>query len=78
MSAEPVCHSLETILASGYQEMPLDPTPDMPGLGFCLKHKVHQAFRCTDGLWHFFRYADAKQAAERDLAMTGPMLPIRG
>ena len=71
-------HDITDVLATGFEEMPIEPTLVMPGLGFCLKHKVHKAFRCTDGLWHYFRYADAKQAAERDLAMTGPMLPIRG
>ena len=71
-------HGITDILAAGFEEMPLNPTSDMAGLGFCLKYKVHGTFRCIDGLWHHFRYADPKQAAERDAAMVGSMLPKNG
>lgn len=56
-------------------EMDIAPTPEMPGHWFMAKHKLHASHRLGDGLWHYYRYADATRAEQEDLRLAGPMLP---
>ena len=64
-------------LSAGYTAMALEPTAAMPSYGFMAKHRAHGAFRLTDGLWHYFRYADPVKAAARDAEYNESMLPVR-
>lgn len=69
-------HRLADVLALGLVEMSTPPAQEaQPGFGLLQRYKVHHSFRLTDGLWHLFRYADAKKATERDVMLPGSMLP---
>ena len=61
---------------SGMIQMELAPTKEMPTLAAIQRHKVHRAIRLHDELWHYYRYADAQKAQERDRELDAPLMRV--